>query len=566
MDRSSRIDSPRGADDARRSWRVWIVCAAAMCALRAWAFDLPLETDESNYAYIGGRLLAGERLYVDVWDHQPPGVFVLFAVAQRLFGSAPIVFRMMALAASLVSLGLVQSIARRIGGVSAGVMACVLFALASADPGTAGEGCNRELFMTPLILAAWALMLSPRLSSARLFIAGAMLGLASVLKTVVAAHWLVGAGWLMIFACADGGVSAADGSSSPPGLARDYPRRWRRLLLFGAGPAMIWIGTSLYFALTGRLSEFMDAVFRFNIEYVAATESLLARFRGFFQPERHPFLFDSAAAVWYGGSIGVLFLMVQAWRGRAAKQTSDSGDDAFAGPLAIVALSAGSYVAVCIPQQFWPHYYYLMIAPLTIAAAAVATSAAAAMAETAGSARWRGTLPGKLILMSLPLWLGWTQMRDYVLQSPLGITARRYNSRDFWAQAHGLKVRSVTDPEDTIFVFGSDAGIYYYSQRRCASRYTMMKALEPTYADAPRRQQLLMDDLRRNPPRVILIVDATPFPEWERFVRENYEFAGADHHDHKPDVIILLALADRRRPIREIVWEWDRGLVATQPR
>ena len=54
------------------------MAGAILLAFRLHAFDLPLETDECNYIYIGSRLLAGDRLYVDVWDHQPFGVFVLF--------------------------------------------------------------------------------------------------------------------------------------------------------------------------------------------------------------------------------------------------------------------------------------------------------------------------------------------------------------------------------------------------------------------------------------------------------------------------------------------------------
>ena len=63
-------------------WPEWLavaVAAAVLVCFRLHAFDLPLEADESNYAYIGSRLLEGDRLYVDVWDHQPFGVFTLFA-------------------------------------------------------------------------------------------------------------------------------------------------------------------------------------------------------------------------------------------------------------------------------------------------------------------------------------------------------------------------------------------------------------------------------------------------------------------------------------------------------
>src|SRR3972149_2212575 len=70
---------------------------AILVVFRLHAFDLPLETDECNYAYIGGRLLDGDRLYVDVWDHQPFGVFALFAGVIAVFGDAPHVFRIVAL-------------------------------------------------------------------------------------------------------------------------------------------------------------------------------------------------------------------------------------------------------------------------------------------------------------------------------------------------------------------------------------------------------------------------------------------------------------------------------------
>ena len=78
------------------SWIEWsglLGAATILIAFRLHAFDLPLETDECNYAYIGAQLLDGDRIYVDVWDHQPFGVFVLFAGVMALFGDAPEVFR-----------------------------------------------------------------------------------------------------------------------------------------------------------------------------------------------------------------------------------------------------------------------------------------------------------------------------------------------------------------------------------------------------------------------------------------------------------------------------------------
>ncbi|MFQ5491463.1 MAG: glycosyltransferase family 39 protein, partial [Phycisphaerae bacterium] len=129
------------------------VAAALLVGMRLHAFDLPLETDECNYIYTAARLLAGDQLYTDVWDHQPPGIFAFFAVVIALFGDTQPVFRWLATAACLTSLLLLVLICRHTAGRWAGYLAALLYALISADPGTAGEGCNREIFMNSLALA-----------------------------------------------------------------------------------------------------------------------------------------------------------------------------------------------------------------------------------------------------------------------------------------------------------------------------------------------------------------------------------------------------------------------------
>ena len=136
-----------------------VAAAVVLVLFRRHAFDLPLETDECNYAYIGARLLTGDLLYVDVWDHQPFGVFTLFASVIAVFGDDPLVFRWLAVMFSGASLLLVHAIVRRGVGKSAAFVAAILFALVSSDPGTAGEGCNREIFMNTFVLAAWYLAL-----------------------------------------------------------------------------------------------------------------------------------------------------------------------------------------------------------------------------------------------------------------------------------------------------------------------------------------------------------------------------------------------------------------------
>lgn len=556
----------------RTIWGTVLGLALAGCLLiylRAHAFALPLETDECNYAYIGQRLLSGDRLYVDVWDHQPPGVFLLFAAIQQCFGSEPFVFRCTAVVFSLVSMLLIFSITARAVGRAAGVGAALLFSLVSSDPGTAGEGCNREIYMNTLVLLAWWLALpriqqsgertdSPRTlttTNLRVFLAGASLAVASLIKTNIAAYWAALALVLIIDRIRQ--RTDSDNQYAIVSAAKT-------LVLFGLAPAALWSITFAYFALTNRWTEFIDAVFYVNISYADRPESFLTRFISFFRPERHPFIFDSAWPLWIGLALSAAWFAMRAAFVRFALSNY------------LLALILGGYIALCLPAQFWPHYYYLLIPTGVIAFTVFCRDFALFIVHrivgnshsivnpravphidqhrTAHASSW---LPFALVFLAC----AYLQYRDYLAAAPLAITEKRYNSRDFWGRAQGHNVARVTQLGDSVLVYGNDASIYYYADRRCASRFTMITGLRESFRGAQQRREQLLHDLRANPPAVILLLfDLPPFPEWKAFLDEHYQPQpiGVDFHDHKRQPIMLV-LGRKGREFPNINWDWDRS-------
>jgi hypothetical protein len=506
-----------------RTYGVVLVAAGVLIAMRWHAFGLPLETDECNYAYIAQRLLAGDRLYVDVWDHQPFGVFAMLAGVIAVCGDAPIVFRLLAVGFSLGSLGLIWVLARRGGGMWAANIAAILFALVSADPGTAGEGCNREIYMNTLILAAWVSLDAGRQRSRRgVALAGGFLALASALKTIVAVHWLVLAVWLV--------------------TSESTRRGWRRALLllvvFGLPPLALWLATAGYFALTDRWTEWVDATFLFNVSYAAGDGTFWTRFGQFFDPPRQRALFDSSMPLWILAGLAACGLLVETVARRHTRVV----------PALLLALAG--YLAIVLPAHFWRHYYYLMIPSLVLIVGI----------GVAGCARLRygGALATLVALAPVAA----AQYRHYVRQPLFGITVQRYNSRDFWGRALGEKVRSVTAPGDTVFVYGNEAEVYYYAQRRCASRYTMISGLAAGRDGVAQRRKRLLEDLEKNKPRVIILLfDEPPFPEWKTFLATHYsQPVGADFDDRTRKAIMYV-LTDPQNPIATIDWDWDRSEV-----
>ena len=159
----------------------------------------------------------------------------------------------------------------------------------------------------------------------------------------MAVHWVLLCVWIVVVVWRD----TQDG------------RRIRRVLLhvlaFSVGPLLLWGGAVIYYSATDRLSEFLDAVFLFNLSYSESSETILQRFVRFFAPPRHPFTFDSAMPMWLGAIAATAWLVVEVFRERGR----------YAG--AVLALLGGSFLAICLPGRFWPHYYYLLVPGAVVA-------------------------------------------------------------------------------------------------------------------------------------------------------------------------------------------------------
>ena len=137
-----------------------LAIALGAVAMRAPLFDLPLERDEGEYAYIAWRLGAGETPYLDWFDQKPPGVFFAYRAALALPGDPVVAIRAVAAlfcAGSAVALfALVRAL---LGSAAAAGVAALLYVFLSADPLLQGPIANTEIFMAPWILAAALLSL-----------------------------------------------------------------------------------------------------------------------------------------------------------------------------------------------------------------------------------------------------------------------------------------------------------------------------------------------------------------------------------------------------------------------
>jgi hypothetical protein len=69
--------------------QMWLGVSLLFVLARTYQFiTYPIARDQATYLYVGQRLWEGKQLYLDFWDNKPPGIFYLYAVIAKVFGTA----------------------------------------------------------------------------------------------------------------------------------------------------------------------------------------------------------------------------------------------------------------------------------------------------------------------------------------------------------------------------------------------------------------------------------------------------------------------------------------------
>ena len=226
-----------------------LVAAAGMLVLAAWvvavrwvSFDVSSsDADESLFLLIGGRWLNGHLPYADIWDVKPPGLFAIFALAQRAFGPGILAARILsALAVFTTSLALHRFARRHLGGKSVAIAAAGIYPAYSLI--LYGLRSRPEMLLAPLVVLGLDLAVrewrrgSREAATSRVVVAGLLFGAAVMIKQTAIFEAILAAGLL------------STRSAGAPGSRRFDLRAF---VLFGIAGALPTFGFLAYFALSG---------------------------------------------------------------------------------------------------------------------------------------------------------------------------------------------------------------------------------------------------------------------------------------------------------------------------
>ncbi|OGS00321.1 MAG: hypothetical protein A2V88_06260 [Elusimicrobia bacterium RBG_16_66_12] len=436
------------------------VCAVFLCALGGWHLllrghgrGIPLITDEGEYAAVARAWSEGGLPYRDAFSQKPPMVFLFYRAAAAV-SDVPESPRAPAALAALATLLFFFLLTPRAWSLAGRLAAPATFAALAALPiGDYSFPANTETFVNLFAsLAALALLRSAP------FPAGLAAG--ASLCTKQTALWTMAAFALVAV------------------MTKRKEDRVRSLSLYALGAALIPAAWVVYFAARGGLGDYWRATWAGNARYASVlvmTEALQGQISWFATTLLPRLLMFSAPAL----ALGAYSL-----RGLRA------GCERPLETLAV--LWFGGAVAGALTGLFlFPHYFLILAAPLSLAAACGVermTSRKGRAAAVLVLAAWPALLAPRLFFIA------GARERARTLLHPNPI---------FESEALGAEIRRRAAPGDRLHVFGSESSLFSYSGLRSATPHTYCY---PLTLFPKGRAEIVTElaQLERNPPRFVV--------------------------------------------------------------
>jgi hypothetical protein len=466
-------------------------------------------------------MLEGETLYLDLWDHKPPGIHLIDAVVLA-FGFDPgwslwaVSTAAACAAAGLAMAVLLRAFERRWAIAVGALHACLL-----VDPELHEHVNLTEIYGA---VCQWLLLWTlggDRRPVLRAFLAGICGGAGVLMKPTVVA--------LPIAFAVDCLVSIARGG---PEARRDAARV---LVLFGAGAALLPAATIVWLAGAGATMAAWDCVVGYNAAYAGGRlgANLLTVLKDLVT--RMPVLALGVPAL-------VSMLPLRAPSGTLPVEPSATK----LRRLALVAFPL-EVVFAAFPGRFYGHYYITLLPVLSLRSAS---------ALSLLGARMRAVLP------RLAGWLAPLVVALSLIQLDLDLVAghRRVARQLQWQR---LAVDTITErsgPEQSVLIWGAEPGINLLAGRRIPVRYVYLYPLFKTGYTSDASWEEFFADLRRDPPDVILEAAFRTSPPTVVVGLSDIVFGGAAAGPPRTRAELTEILASYRREVTAeglIVWLAD---------
>jgi hypothetical protein len=503
---------------------VLLAVAGGALLLRAAAIAEPLGIDQSLWASAVRGMARGQLLYQDVWEQRPPGIYWTYLAGFRLFGWTAAAVAWLDLLAATATTVLLYATVRRLSSVTTAALAAMLYAVLTMPAWLYGYGgfLERSVSETFIIVCVCAGALCAvwlRDSGALWAAAGLGLfgGAAVIFKPNAGLYFPALLAWALAY-----------------GWQPARPWRWwlPRVAVAGIAAGLLPLAALLWLWRLDLLHEARVAVVDFNRYYVG---------EGFDLPT---YAVTLSKAVWLRIKTEPLWLAGVAGGAAAVREGLRRRRLPPLAGLALVLAGAALVVIVVNGARLFNSYFMNAHVPLAMAGAWL-------LADYLRSTRPRRAFAVMLVVLMavllvqrgyVPRVVGRAQMDLAALRSQVDRTTylEQYggyaNQRGYSARANeelAKYVRSRTEPNDRIFLFGiNGAGVYFHSDRLTAHRFLRVNFfIETDFPDPRFRLDAVVRELEAARPTYLI---------FERLHSASEMGRAADALPNHPDVQRLL--------------------------
>ena len=419
----------------RHRWAIALALLPVLVMAIRWASFLPsvIDWDESLYVLQAREWLRGNWPFSGVWDMHPPGAPAVIAAAFLLAGESLETVRLLGVVCVTATGYALIALVRVVGAPrSLGYAAAVLYAAHTLLMG--GLASNTEILFAPLIVSSLAIALAPGPPWPRLIGMGLLVGCALLIKQVVTPEGCLA---FAIFAWP---------------LLR--ARRWGLLAATAAAYAVLCLTPTMLvagiYALRGEFGIWFESTVLAPLQYASGRIPLEQMFwRITLSALAFRWLLAMAIPAlllpWADPSLRRLTLFALGWLAAAA-------------------------LAVAGPGFFFPHYFLILLPPLSLLAAIGAYAFAERLAGRQGRlmlAAAVGLVAVDLVVLDIAPRLS----RGFAMGTP--DTPRRM----------AALMNDELQPEDTIFVPNYQPVVYFLTQARLPTRFPFPVHLTGNFAN-----------------------------------------------------------------------------------
>jgi len=447
-------------------------CAVALY-VRIRLLAAPLERDEGGFAYLAQQMLQGIPPFASGYTMKLPGIHAAYALAIALFGESATGVHLGLLGISVLNTAGVFLLARRFIPREAAAVSAGIYALLAVSQDVLGVFAHATHYVTAFALAGIVLYFrwaeQNRLPA--LFMSGLCLGIAITMKQN-------GIFFAVLVICLLGAA-----------LYRQKAAGQHTVRVLGAwlGGLLLPYGLILLaMATTGNLSSFWFWTTSYTLEYAQDTplaDSVRLLKQGMQQVTR------TTLPLWLLAAAGIGF------------RPAGLHDHRRWFPLVFLLVSA---LAIIPGGLFYQHYFVLVLPAL-----ALHGGMALVRLQQAGS-RWFPVGAGALALGAVLLAGSVTVHggKAYLFTlPPRNVSILAYGATLFADASHAIAgyIQQNSTSADTVAVLGSEPQIYFYAQRRAATRFIHMYSLTDGNPYALSMWNSMLDEVQATMPKFIVV-------------------------------------------------------------